>query len=212
MIPEPQQIARSFVKLPFSTVVAAALICGVLSPVTVTAQGRPAIEISPLLPGQPTPLTVNRPQTVPAPQGTAPRAIVPEGRPERDLLRGSTPSLALDSQGRTVLTPEYCAAQVAAEATADVAFRPGVDVVGRPVAPADLPGGAQGVGLPVGTNILLDSGRRGLLPGQRLETHVGTVVVEPSGRVLLNGQPLGTEPPRSIAALCSELARPTSPR
>jgi hypothetical protein len=109
-----------------------------------------------------------------------------------------------------VLTPEYCAQLSDAQKAPGVDYQGGIDVNGRAVAPADLPGGNQGVGLPIGTNILADPSRRpggGVTPGFRQETYVGTVTVDPQGRALMNGQPLDGPPPGSVAALCAELLR-----
>ncbi len=88
-----------------------------------------------------------------------------------------------------------------------VAYQGGVDVYGRPVASADLPGGGGGFAGPVGTNILVDPARRTNIPGVRQETYVGTVTVDQSGRAMMNGRPLDGPQPGSIAALCAELGR-----
>jgi len=140
--------------------------------------------------------------------------IRPNAPPERDLLRGSTPNLQSDSQGRVILTPEYCAQLPEAQMAPGVAYQGGVDVNGRPVVPADLPASGAGAGMPIGTNILVDPSRRpgggaggGTVPGLRQESYIGTVTVDPQGRALMNGRPLDGPQPGSIAALCAELMR-----
>ncbi len=136
--------------------------------------------------------------------------IRPSAPPERDLLRGASPGLQSDAQGRLILTPEYCAQLPDAHMAPGVAYQGGIDIYGRPVAPADLPGSNASSGLPLGTNILVDPSRRpggGTIPGVRQETYVGTVTVDPQGRALMNGQPLDGPPPGSVAALCAELMR-----
>ncbi|AWK85782.1 hypothetical protein [Azospirillum thermophilum] len=88
----------------------------------------------------------------------------------------------------------------------DVEFKPGVDVNGRPVAPADLPGSA-GTAAPLRLDIpvTLDFARRiGLvvpptgLPGR---TEVGRLTMD-GGQLFFNGQPLGGPSESQLYALC----------
>jgi len=178
------------------------------------AQGQPrsSIEVAPLDgAGTGAAPTVLAPRQQPAGASisgaTAPNSMIPPSAPpERNLLRGASPGLQTDSQGRVILTPEYCAQMVEAQPAPGVAYQSGVDVYGRPVAPADAPGSGLN-GMPVGTNILLDPARRVGAPGVRQETFVGTVTVDSSGRAMMNGRPLDGPQPGSLAAACAELMR-----
>jgi hypothetical protein len=191
------------------------VLCVVMAQSGAVAQTRAPIEVTPLDGrGKPTMIAPAPPASSSSLSGGAPTSMIrPNAPPERDLLRGSTPGLQYDAQGRVILTPEYCAQLSEAQTAPGVAYQGGVDVYGRPVVPADLPGGAPGAGLPIGTNILVDPSRRpggGSIPGQpglRQESYVGTVTVDPQGRALMNGRPLDGPQPGSIAALCAELAR-----
>ena len=92
---------------------------------------------------------------------------------------------------------------------ADVAYREGVDVRGRPVAPADLPGSRR---LRLRDTYTFDIEVRPLAPrprdplrlGRATSLSVGTVVVTPDGRVFFDGQPLHDETQRALAAACRE--------
>lgn len=189
--------------------------CVVLAQSGVLAQTRTPIEVTPLDGrAKPTMIAPAPPTSSSGLGGGAPTSMIrPNAPPERDLLRGSTPSLQSDAQGRVILTPEYCAQLPEAQTAPGVAYQGGMDVYGRPVASADLPGGNANAGSPIGTNILVDPSRRpggGPIPGQpglRQESYIGTVTVDPQGRALMNGRPLDGPPPGSIAALCAELTR-----
>jgi hypothetical protein len=192
--------------------VACVVLAQISTPVQAQGQERAPIEVMPLNGGTsgtaPTPLTPRQPSsTAPSLSSPAPTSMIrPNAPPERDLLRGGSAALQTDSQGRVILTPEYCAQQVEAQPAPGVAYQAGTDVYGRPVAPADIPGSNQ-AGLPVGTNILVDPTRRSPVPGVRQETYVGTVTVDPAGRALMNGRPLDGPQPGTLAAACAELMR-----
>ncbi len=86
---------------------------------------------------------------------------------------------------------------------ADVAYRPGVDVRGRPVAPADLGGGWQ-LNLPaeIAVPVTIDLARRyGLEPPVAAETPLGVVTVR-DGQALFNGQPMSDFDQNLIAEAC----------
>jgi len=99
----------------------------------------------------------------------------------------------------------------------DVAFQPGLDVRGRPVAPADLNGGPNGDGgliLPeaVIIPIEVEMFRRFGIPANRAnfkgDIFIGEVVVDvASGRAVFNGQPLQSEEEAQLAALCQRVLR-----
>jgi len=91
-----------------------------------------------------------------------------------------------------------------------VAYQPGVDVNGRPVAPADLDGGWQ-MQLPdyISIDITRDlPDRFGLPRDSRLfaaEAFIGVVDIDlRDGRVRFNGSELSDPETRALAALCRE--------
>ncbi len=118
----------------------------------------------------------------------------------------------------TVATPVYaqtvsisdadCARLVEHIPSADVAYTPGVDVRGRPVAPADLPGTPR-ITLPetITFDVSVDLRRFGLPRTSRLfepNATVGKVTVESSGRAYFNGQPLQNTDSDALAQFCRQ--------
>jgi hypothetical protein len=103
---------------------------------------------------------------------------------------------------------DACAQVVEHVPDADVAYKPGVDVDGKPVAPADMPGSTQ-LELPDSFVITLEldlrhsafpvPGPRGLDP--KVQLGVITVV---GNRVYYNGQPLDDPEKTRLAAACRE--------
>lgn len=88
----------------------------------------------------------------------------------------------------------------------DVTYRPGMDAQGRPVVPADLPGGGADF-LPgqieIGITVPL-AGKFGI-PADALyagEAYLGTVAVE-QGRVTFNGRPIGDAAAEELVAVCA---------
>ncbi len=109
--------------------------------------------------------------------------------------------------GRIVITRDMCQqARVQHQPAPDVAYRPGTDVYGRPVAPADLPGSGTsaygGLGSQSSTDLLIrpQAAARGGVIG---ETYVGRVTVDASGRTLLNGQPIEPSSQSELQQLCA---------
>jgi hypothetical protein len=111
------------------------------------------------------------------------------------------------------LNPELCDALVKHTPAPDVAYQPGVDVDGNPVAPADLPGQPQ-IKLPQKFNIpltvslskalnLSTSTVPGSLLGEGTEIPLGTFTVD-SDKVTFNGQPLTDEQQDNLAVLCMQ--------
>ena len=94
----------------------------------------------------------------------------------------------------------------------DVAYRPGVDARGRPVAPADLDG-APALALPEGyrVRIEVDSDDRFGIPATAgsydADIVIGEALVEADGRVLFNGQPLRSDAAFELGRRCRELLR-----
>ena len=93
-----------------------------------------------------------------------------------------------------------------------MAFRPGVDVRGRPVAPADVDG-TPALALPESyrVRIEVDSDDRFGIPATAgsydADIVVGEALVEADGRVLFNGQPLQSEATFELGQRCRELLR-----
>lgn len=94
----------------------------------------------------------------------------------------------------------------------DVAYQPGVDVKGRPMAPADLPGSAGAAATPqrfeipvtldfarrMGLRLPTGGGMAGAVPGTM---EVGRLVLD-GDRLLFNGQPLGGASEAELYAYC----------
>ncbi|MEQ8165445.1 MAG: hypothetical protein RIC93_05130 [Alphaproteobacteria bacterium] len=93
----------------------------------------------------------------------------------------------------------------------DVAYAPGVDVKGRAVAPADLPGGGA-IDVPdevvIGVDIQLQE-RFGLPENSGQyegEAYIGVATYR-DGRVFFNGQPLRDESQAKLEAACGRLVK-----
>ncbi len=103
-----------------------------------------------------------------------------------------------------------CARLVAHVPGDDVAYRPGVDARGRPVAPADLDG-TPTLALPESYRIRIevDSDDRFGIPATAgrydADIAVGEALVEADGRVLFNGQPLQSDEAFELGRRCREL-------
>ena len=113
-----------------------------------------------------------------------------------------------DAQTVTIKA-EDCAQFVQHVPVSDVAYKPGVDVHGRAVAPADL-GGSVAIDLPkeFSIPITVDLQKRLGIPvdPNQFQTQnftVGTVVWR-DGQGFFNGQPLQSEESARLAALCQE--------
>ena len=123
-------------------------------------------------------------------------------------LLGAVAAPALAESVPARVDREACAQVVEHVPDADVAYKPGVDVDGKPVAPADMPGAPQ-LELPDSFVITLEldlrhsafpvPGPRGLDP--KVQLGVITVV---GNRVYYNGQPLDDPEQTRLAAACRE--------
>jgi hypothetical protein len=90
----------------------------------------------------------------------------------------------------------------------DVAYKPGVDAQGRPVAPADLNGGPQ-IRLPESFtfDVAVDLRRFGIPSTSPLydpNMRVGQVTVTRDGRAFYNGQPLQSPETEALRELCRQ--------
>jgi hypothetical protein len=125
---------------------------------------------------------------------------------------GQSPA-PLNSAGTNVLiSKKDCDRVVKHVPDADVAFKPGIDVRGKPVAPADL-GGGSALTLPdmIEFNLTVDvlnelgvSSDSPLAPeAPEGDVTLGTITYDLlSGAVTFNGQPLGDPELAAIAAGC----------
>ncbi|MEE8445438.1 MAG: hypothetical protein V3S44_08810 [Alphaproteobacteria bacterium] len=111
--------------------------------------------------------------------------------------------------GTVTISQADCATLVGHAPVADVAFKPGVDLAGRPVAPAD-PNAAPPLVLPERFSIPITVDLRKRLgipadPSQYQTEHftIGTVVWR-DGAAWFNGQPLQSQASRDLAALCQQ--------
>jgi hypothetical protein len=104
-----------------------------------------------------------------------------------------------------VLTREDCA-RLRAPTAAAVDYAPGVDVEGRPVAPADLPRGTVNPALAtVEIEVELGGfGRRWRPFARPAGIIVGRIGFGPDGAILLNGEPLAAADRERLAAACRE--------
>ncbi len=169
---------------------AKALLClivsqAVLSPCWSQAAREP-IQITPLPPG-----------TI-AVQPPPPGAVAP---PPPASKPGDKAGVTADNH--LVLTAEFCANLVTYAPPPDITYKPGVDVYGRPVVPADLPrsAGAQ-VTQPI--PILLDA-RRLTGVSRQAGVYPLLITVDPkSGVAMLNGRPIDRTDEVTLATLCRQ--------
>lgn len=124
------------------------------------------------------------------------------------LLVWTQSGLASDA---SFVDPALCRNLVQHVPSADVAYQPGVDVYGKPVAPADLPGSAQ-IQMPSQITIPLTFNLAKTLNlktsqypyntlGAGTEGVLGTLTVE-GNHVLFNGKPLSDSDQDNLAVLC----------
>ena len=104
---------------------------------------------------------------------------------------------------KLVLEPGACDQLTKHVASPDVAYQPGFDAYGRPVAPAGLPG--PGIALaPIEIPLSVSLANRIKLPSPLVadnDAYVGTVMVS-GDTVTFNGQPLTDETEANLAVLC----------
>ena len=109
---------------------------------------------------------------------------------------------------RVTIAAGDCARLVQHVPAPDVAYRPGVDARGRPVAPADLPGTTRiEVPDPITFDVAVDLRPFGLAPNSLLfEPHVdlGRITIERDGRAYFNGQPLQNADTDALAQYCRQ--------
>ncbi len=127
-----------------------------------------------------------------------------------------TPPPALASP---TLDPAFCQALVKHVPDADVEYRPGVDVHGKPVIPADLPGSndfliQQPITIPLTADLLsflnLPAATFPFNTMGRTDIQLGTLTVD-GDKVLYNGKPLSDEQQDNLAVLCMKPSTPKNP-
>lgn len=110
------------------------------------------------------------------------------------------------------VTKADCTRLVKHEPSPDVEFRPGVDVRGQAVAPAELDGSVE-IELPSTVRVPIEADlfdRRGIPADRRYQGEVEIGVVEidlEDGRAIFNGQPLTSEAQAELSARCQEILR-----
>jgi hypothetical protein len=120
------------------------------------------------------------------------------------LSVGGGPALAQ----AIAITDRDCTQIVEHVASADINYKPGVDVYGRPVAPADLNGQPSQVQVPQTFTIDANADLRkyGVPSSSALllpSVNIGKIRVEDSGRsVYFNDQPIGNTEQRALAEAC----------
>ncbi|PWC34684.1 hypothetical protein [Azospirillum sp. TSO35-2] len=115
--------------------------------------------------------------------------------------------LSPDGGQRPVVDLSLCQTLTAHQPAPDVEYRPGVDVHGRPVAPADLPGSAGAAPpIPIDLPLSVDLARRMGFPmasAPGLPNDVTAVWLTVMGnRLYLNGQPIEPAAAERLAAYC----------
>lgn len=114
------------------------------------------------------------------------------------------------AQVPVVLDPRACLMLIEPPGTSGAEYRPGVDVHGRPVTPAEGPAGRPDYGLPedIVINLQIDVAERlGLGGGGTLyepKAQLGTITVR-DGVVRLNGVPLNARGQEELRDACRRL-------
>lgn len=129
------------------------------------------------------------------------------------LPAASVAEVTISSDARTVrITKADCTRLVKHEPSDDVAYRAGVDVHGRSVAPADLDAGAEIVlpevlVIPIEADVLGD-GKGADDRSFRADARLGLVEVDTeTGRVAFNGRPISGEARHELSRRCQEILR-----
>jgi hypothetical protein len=114
--------------------------------------------------------------------------------------------VSVSADGRVVVSSKACAEVVAHVPDAGVTYRPGVDVNGNRVAPADLPDSASPIApdnFPI--FLTLDLKRKFRVPDTarlfKLQEVVGLIAVQ-GDQVFFNGQPIASGEASLLAAAC----------
>lgn len=129
-------------------------------------------------------------------------------------LLPSAPTFAAASTAPTIDT-RFCQALIKHVPDADVAYQPGVDVHGKPVAPADLGSGynidlPQEITIPLTVDLksFLHLNETGLPASamKRTDAWIGTLTVK-GDKVFYDGKPLTNEQQDNLSVLCLKPTR-----
>ena len=117
------------------------------------------------------------------------------------------PLLAAAAPTTVTIDRADCAALVAHWPAPGVAYRPGVDVRGRPVMPADLEPHRLALPEIITIDITVELFERLGIPPQGEanyggEVRVGVVELDAGGRLTLNGEPITSEAHRQLSEQC----------
>ncbi|HET8728216.1 MAG TPA: hypothetical protein VFO41_11945 [Alphaproteobacteria bacterium] len=112
---------------------------------------------------------------------------------------------------RVSITEDVCAGLISHTPAPDVEYRPEVDVQGRPVAPADLPGSPRIIfpdayRIPIEVDLVERLGIPEDATGFGGTVEVGTVTLV-GDRLFFNGQPLTPTDEAAIARACRDVMR-----
>jgi hypothetical protein len=112
---------------------------------------------------------------------------------------------------KVTITGIDCRKLIRHQPSADVAYKPGVDARGRPVAPADINGAPQ-IRVPevITFDAAVDLRRFGIPATSPLfqpNVSIGRVDVLQDGRVFFNGERLGNPEIAALEELCSQAAK-----
>lgn len=113
-----------------------------------------------------------------------------------------TPALVLAAQP---IDPAHCRLLPVHHPAPDVTYKPGVDVHGKPVVPADLSKGQRPpvrFEIPLTLALARQLNLAAPVTGLPETAEVGRIVVE-GGKVLFNGQPIGRQAEDELAVLCN---------
>jgi hypothetical protein len=115
-----------------------------------------------------------------------------------------TNGVIISAEGRTIVSSTLCAKLRAAVPSA--AYRPGVDVNGAPVAPADLPpaGGGESVPIEVKIDLRRHLGADAKALGGRM---VMGVMVLRDGGAYFNGEAISASEKSAVIAACDRAKR-----
>lgn len=133
------------------------------------------------------------------------------------VLAASFPAHAATAKPSPVIDDRFCQALVKHVPDADVAYQAGVDVHGKPVVPADLDGGHNGVlpqefSIPLTADLMsflnLDSSALPASAMKRNDIALGTLTIR-GDQVLYNGKPLTNTQQDNLSVLCLKPTKST---
>lgn len=106
-----------------------------------------------------------------------------------------------------VIEDSACRALVRHQPAADATYQPGVDIHGNPVVEADINENPVKVPETIRFNITVDVAKHAGLnvpAGTEMQAVMGTVEIQPDGRMTFNGEPMEGQSEAALYALCAE--------